>query len=245
MKNYAFQNYGYCPICKEPVKFQATNSWFRDNYLCTKCGSIPRERALMYVLEKEFPNWQELTIHESSPVERGASVRIKNEGKNVIQSQYFPTIPSGTYNNRWLCEDLEKLSFSDNSIDIHITQDVIEHIFHPELVFKEIARTLAPNGAHIFTVPLLNKSHSSVRCAEKDDNVITQLINPPEYHGNPVSEEGSLVTFHWGYDIVHWIYKLSGLITTIFYIDAIELGIKAEFIEVLVTRKLESKDIQN
>jgi len=141
-------------------------------------------------------------------------------------------------------EDLEKLSFSDNSIYIHITQDVIEHIFHPELVFKEIARTLAPNGAHIFTVPLLNKGRPSVRCAEKDDNIITQLINPPEYYGNPVSEQGSLVTFHWGYDIVHWVYELSGLITTIFYIDALELGIKAEFIEVLVGRKLVSKDIQ-
>jgi hypothetical protein len=40
---------------------------------------------------------------------------------------------------------------------------------------------------------------------------------------------------------VHWIYKLSGLITTIFYIDAIELGIKADLIEVLVSRKLTEK----
>lgn len=66
-----------------------------------------------------------------------------------------------------MCEDLAHLSFPDNSIDIHITQDVIEHIFQPELVFKEIARTLAPNGAHIFTVTLLNKHRPSIRLAEK------------------------------------------------------------------------------
>ncbi len=243
MSEIVFENYGYCPICKEPVKFQATNSWFRDNYLCTKCGSLPRERALIYVLEKEYPNWQELTIHESSPVDRGSSVRIKNEGQHVIQSQYFPDTPSGTTKNGWLCEDLEHLSFPDNSIDIHITQDVIEHIFQPDLVFKEIARTLAPNGAHVFTVPLLNRSQPSMRWAKRRDDRITHLMNPPEYHGNPVSEEGSLVTFHWGYDIVHWIYELSGLITTIYYIDAIELGIKADLIEVLVSRKLDVKGI--
>lgn len=239
MSDIVFANYGYCLICKEPVKFQATNSWFRDNYICTKCGSLPRERALMYVIDENFPNWQELRIHESSPVERGASVRIKKEGKNVIQTQYFPEVASGEMKNGWRCEDLEHLSFPDNSIDIHITQDVIEHIFKPELVFKEIARTLAPNGAHIFTVPLLNRYRPSIRVAEKKGDKITHLINPPEYHGNPVSEEGSLVTFHWGYDIVHWIYELSGLITTIFFIDAIDLGIRADFIEVLVSRKIE------
>jgi SAM-dependent methyltransferase len=238
MPEIIFENYGYCQICKEPVKFQATNSWFRDNYICTKCGSLPRERALMYVLDNFFPNWQNLRIHESSPVERGASIRIKNEGKKVVQSQYFPDTPSGITKDNWLCEDLERLSFPDNSLDIHITQDVIEHIFDPELVFKEIARTLAPNGAHVFTVPLLNRSQPSVRCAIKQGGEIIHLINPPEFHGNPVSEKGSLVTFHWGFDIVHWIYKLSGLITTIFYIDAIELGIKADLIEVLVSRKL-------
>lgn len=38
---------------------------------------------------------------------------------------------------------------------------------------------------------------------------------------------------------MHWIYELSGLITTIFFIDAIDLGIRADFIEVLVSRKIE------
>ena len=45
----------------------------RTEVLCANCGSLPRERALMYVIENFCPNWRELTIHESSPAPRGAS----------------------------------------------------------------------------------------------------------------------------------------------------------------------------
>lgn len=41
----------------------------------------------------------------------------------------------------------------------------------------------------------------------------------------------------WGYDICDRIFQVTGLFTQIVYIDALELGIRAEYIEVLVTRK--------
>jgi hypothetical protein len=57
-----------------------------------------------------------------------------------------------------------------------------------------------------------------------------EIVNfkEPEYHGNPVSAEGSLVTMRWGYDICNAIAKTTGLFTQIIYIDALELGIRAE-----------------
>jgi len=60
------------------------------------------------------------------------------------------------------CENLEALTFANESIDLHITQDVMEHVFHPSKVFKEIARTLKLGGAHIFTVPIVNKHMPSI-----------------------------------------------------------------------------------
>lgn len=45
------------------------------------------------------------------------------------------------------------------------------------------------------------------------------------------------MTVHWGYDITEFIYKACGLFTQIVFIDALDLGIHAEYIEVLVTRK--------
>src|SRR5207247_11102500 len=53
-----FQNEGWCPICEARVTFSARNSWFRDHYLCDRCGSIPRERALMHVIQTRYPNWR-------------------------------------------------------------------------------------------------------------------------------------------------------------------------------------------
>jgi hypothetical protein len=69
------KNRGYCPICERSALFIARDPWLRDHYKCQRCRSIPRERALMLVVQQHFPNWRDLTIHESSPVNRGASKR--------------------------------------------------------------------------------------------------------------------------------------------------------------------------
>ena len=233
-----FTNTGFCYSCNQPSRFTATKDWWRDYYTCDNCGSIPRERAVMYCIEKFYPEWQEKVIHESSPVFRGTSLRLKNEAKHYLPTQFFPGVERGIKYRGFRNEDLEQLTFDDESIDLHITQDVFEHIFDPAQSFREIARTLKPSGAHIFTTPLVRKNAPTRWCARKDRyGVIEHLLDPPEYHGNPVSAEGSLVTVHWGFDIVKFIYDACGLFTEMIYIDAIELGIRAEYIEVLVTRK--------
>lgn len=62
-------------------------------------------------------------------------------------------------------------------------------------------------------------------------------IEEPMYHGNPIDPNGSLVTVDWGYDNVEHIVDASGLFTYIIYIDDANKGIRADFIEVLVTVK--------
>ncbi len=63
------------------------------------------------------------------------------------------------------------------------------------------------------------------------------LVEPPEFHDSANSTGGSLVTRHWGFDLCSYIHKTSGLFTQMIWIDALELGIRAELIEVLITRK--------
>jgi GT2 family glycosyltransferase/SAM-dependent methyltransferase len=233
-----FENEGYCYCCDSKVKFSATNNWFRDFYLCKNCGSCPRERALMYSIDRFFPNWRELAIHESSPLDRGASRRIRKEASHYLASQYYPGVPSGQVQDGFRCENLEAMSFADNSFDLHITQDVFEHIFNPVAAFQELARTLKPGGAHIFTVPLVNKNSPTRQCAALDGKgKVIHLVEKPEYHGNPVDTAGSLVTWHWGYDIRECIYQACGLFTEMIWMDALDLGMRAEFIEVLIMRK--------
>lgn len=231
-----FQVCGHCPTCDSDVDFVARNTWLRDHLICTHCGSIPRERALMVVIDSYFPKWREAVIHESSPGQRGASLRLSNECSQYIPSQYFPGHTPGTVTNNMRCENLESLTFADESIDLHITQDVLEHVFHPSRAFKEIARTLKPGGMHIFTVPLVNKGSPTKLRARIEDNQIIYL-EPEQYHGNPVGDGRALITIDWGFDICQSIFESTGLFTQLVHIDDVSKGIRAEYIEVLVTIK--------
>jgi len=234
-----FRNKGYCHCCNSSVEFVATSDWWRDDYRCTNCQSIPRERAVIYCLETFFPQWRGLTIHESSPViGRGAHRRLIAEAARYLPSQYYPDVPPGRSLDGMRCENLEKLTFEDQSIDLHITQDVFEHLLDPAAAFREIARTLRPGGAHIFTTPLENKLAATDFCARlTNDGKVVQLLEPPTYHQNPISSAGSLVTVRWGYDITKYIFDTTGLFTELVFVDNLEFGIRAEFIEVLITRK--------
>ena len=234
-----FKHQGYCPICEKTVTFSADNHWFRDHLFCSDCGSIPRERALMKVIADFFPNYRELSIHESSPCGRGVSSKLLKQAANYSTSQYYPDINHGENHpqSAYRCENLECLTFPDNTFDLFITQDVMEHIFDAEQAFKEIARVLKPNGAHIFTVPLINKSRKTESWASRSENGEIIYHHEPEYHGNPVDEKGSLVTMHWGYDIAGYITETAKTPTAIFVIDNIDLGIQAEYIDVLVSWK--------
>jgi hypothetical protein len=231
------RNRGYCPICERSATFIARDPWLRDHYKCTRCHSIPRERALMAVLQQRFPNWPALTMHESSPGRRGASRRFAQECLHYIPSHFFSGQPYGSRVGEYRCENLEQLTFADESIDLHVSQDVMEHVLRPERAFAEIARTLKPGGAHVFTTPLVNKESPSRMRIEVDASGAVSHLEPPAYHGNPIDAQGSLVTIDWGFDIVDHIATACGLGTEIIRIDDLERGIRAEYIEVLVTTK--------
>ena len=166
-QGFDFRHEGFCDICEGRVTFRATHRWFRDHLRCPKCQSIPRERALMWAIKTFFPDYQSRRIHESSPIGRGASVRLSLDCQKYSASHYFPHVWPGEVEERsgMRCENLESLTFSDGSIDLFVTQDVMEHVFDSGSAFREIARVLSPGGAHIFTVPLVNKAKPSERWA--------------------------------------------------------------------------------
>ena len=217
-EEYFYQNEGYCPSCDSNVIFRSKESWLRDHYRCSNCKSWPRERALAVAIEKYYPDWKQLLIHESSPCDRGTSIKLKNHCPGYSFSEYAE-------------ENIESLTFPDNSFDLFITQDVMEHVFDPADAFKEIARVLKNGGAHIFTVPLVNKEKPSTVWATRNADGTPNFLQASEYHG-PFP-----VTMHWGYDICEFIHRISGLHTTIFLMEIPKLGIEAEYLEVLITHK--------
>jgi SAM-dependent methyltransferase len=190
----------------------------------------------MAVLEQLHPGWAELEIHESSPSPRGASARIARDCARYTPSQYFLGVEPGSMHRGVRCENLAALTLPDESVDLVITQDVLEHIFEPARVFAEIGRVLKPGGSHIFTVPIMLHEQPSVPRARLVEGEVQYLLEP-QYHGNPIDDSGALVTIDWGWDIVEHIFAASGLFTHVFQIDDLSQGIRAAHLEVYATMK--------
>jgi SAM-dependent methyltransferase len=250
-RRFEFRAPGWCPLCEQTTEFVAVRdeplpeawfpNWFRGDLKCERCQSLPRERALFTVLQMLYPNWRNLDIHESSPSPRGASQRIKAECQFYVESQYDPAVGLGnTHSGRgYRSEDLEAQTFPSESFDVVLTQDVFEHLFHPDRAIREIARTLRRGGAHIMTVPIVRGNQPSVRRARIANGAV-QFLMEAQYHGNPMAESGSLVTIDWGYDIIDYLAGHSGLAVSLYYFDDLRRGMRASCLDVLVCRKLAS-----
>jgi SAM-dependent methyltransferase len=142
----------------------------------------------------------------------------------------------GTLRRGVRAENLECLTFPDESFDLVVTQDVLEHVLRPPLALTEIARVLRPGGSHVFTVPYFRGRASVVRASPDENGSILHLL-PPDYHGDPIDENGILVVTEWGDDLLGVIQDYSGMPTTVYRPRNRRLGLDGEFLEVFVSRK--------
>lgn len=232
---------GYCPICEAPAKFLAKGKWYRGTLLCQTCenGSTPRERALAHVLQREMPDWRTRAIHECSPMNRGISMKVREQGTNYIGSHMYPDKPFGSTVDGWQNENIEATTFPDNSFDLVLSLDVTEHVFNPGEKFRDIYRTLRPGGMYIPTFPIRKwQVEPSKPLAQlKPDGSIELLKGPPEYHGNPIDGKGALVTWDFGYTIHQLIAYWTPFAVEITRFSDRHLGIMGEYTEVILCRK--------
>ena len=216
---------GYCSSCDSDVAFENhRNIADLKGYgllpysmlICANCRSIERELDTIDALNVFFPDWREKTVYEPSPnlwrIKAMQSLLERSGGGHrYIYSHLYENVPLGEYNGEARCENLEKLTFANESIDYVITTDVFEHVNNPLMAFAEIGRVLRKGGAHIFTVPFFEKAKTKFRVKERSMKLL--YLDKPQYHGNPISADGSLVTVDWGYDMGKYIWEASGMKT--------------------------------
>ena len=166
-----------------------------------------------------------------------SSDKIRRECKHYIASQFFAEVPRGQVKDGQRSENLEALTFPDQSFDLVITQDVFEHVLRPAKAFAEIARTLKPGGAHVYTVPYYRGKKTVLRAEPNGIEGITYLMKP-EYHCNPIDAAGSLVVTEWGDELCDFVFRSSRMPTTIFNFYDPRFGLKGEFLDVLISRKV-------
>lgn len=122
------------------------------------------------------------------------------DNKNIIKSEYYDDTPRGEYKNGVRSEDLQNLTFENDSFNIITVLDVFEHLSDPEKAFSEIHRTLKPNGIAVISVPIDDRIEKTTRFAEIAGGEIN-YFREPAYHSDRLREKGALVFTEFGMDI--------------------------------------------
>lgn len=74
---------------------------------------------------------------------------------NEADIAYAKALNAAVENVTYRVEDALNLSFKENSFDLIISVDVIEHVGQPERMLEEISRVLKPGGIAMITFPSL------------------------------------------------------------------------------------------
>ena len=141
-----------------------------------------------------------------------------NGNANYVSSIYSDEHAVGSkIENNVFCQDLEKTTFLNNSFDIVITEDVLEHVRNYEKAFEEIYRILKNGGLHIFTIPFMFDRETLVRIDTSTDEDINIL--PPEYHGDGI--RGKIIAYRtFGFDLYNKLAKIG--FNTMVYFSTLE-----------------------
>lgn len=67
--------------------------------------------------------------------------------------------------------DIARLPFADESLDLLIASEVVEHLPEPEAVLRELARVLRPGGRIVLTVPLASHTPAHALTLERPEDL--------------------------------------------------------------------------
>lgn len=208
---------GYCEVCNDEVNFLVDRlcgaivqegNWipnWRERLVCESCGLNSRQRAMTSVVKKIVNDHKDRRVdlylmEQVTPIYQWLNSRLPKA--NCTGSEYLgPNLEPGKIIKEIRHEDAENLSFADNSFDLVVSNDVLEHVPNPKKAITEAYRILRPNGKLIMTVPFFLDKHANERRAELKDGNINHILSPV-YHGNPVSEQGSLVFTDFGWEFL-------------------------------------------
>jgi len=98
--------------------------------------------------------------------------------------------------------DVMQSPFPDQTFDIILTNEVLEHVPDLSAGLRDTARILRPGGKLIGTFPF-NWGASKTEIRARLTVAGIEHLHPPEYHGNPVDPEGGSLVFQIpGWDIL-------------------------------------------
>jgi SAM-dependent methyltransferase len=164
---------GTCSVCGAETRF-VLNSWIipptaaaewgaewvqpfvrRETLLCTSCSSSLRVRRLADVL---LEHYAEGAASIAGLVEEPGFRALDIAEINAVGEMHpflagLPRLRHSEYGEGG--EDILDLSYPDESFDLVLTSETLEHVPDWRRAAAETRRVLRPGGRHVFTVPLV------------------------------------------------------------------------------------------
>ena len=148
-----------CPICGfvGPYFVSLSNelsiSW---NSACPECNSRSRHRGLFFLYQEVLRENPKAKVLHFAP-EPVLSIVI-----SMFPEVEYKTTDYMLVDVDYPGEDIQDLSFKDDSFDLILCNHVIEHVPDDRSALKEMARILRPGGKAIITIPGDWKRHKTV-----------------------------------------------------------------------------------
>jgi SAM-dependent methyltransferase len=157
--------------------------------VCPQCGSIARDRFLLWCFGTRTPSPRGLSVLETSP-------RLGPEYRELMR-QLFDYRASDFDNSAHRADlqiDLQAIDLPDRSVDVVLTPHVLEHVPDPDRAAAELYRVVRPGGRVYLQVPLLEGT--------------TRVPVEPEYH-----DDNTLVHWRFGWDVAD-LFRAAGFDVT-------------------------------
>ena len=169
---------------------RALMKWFADS------ESIVADSMVSLVRQ---PGVMEFKIAEINSC--GAMHKKLQKLKYLAYSEYDPEDSSTRH------EDLLKLSYDDESFDIVLHSDTLEHIPDVDRALSEIRRVLKPGGSMICSIPVVRDGRSTLTRASLEQGVLVEHMIP-SYHGGSYQKTHQYLVFsEFGEDIFEQIRR--------------------------------------
>jgi len=176
-----------------PEKIEVRDTNYRETYLA--CGFNARQRTLLEELHALIGDRSiydvSLYAHEAMTpfalILRGRYPRFLGSEyapHEADQKRIFP-VPS---------IDITASGLPENSFDVILSGDVLEHVPDLQAALCDSARILKPGGHLIASVPFAyGHEETTIKARMKDGEI--EYLAPPEYHGNPMDPAGGSLVF--------------------------------------------------
>lgn len=189
-----------CPFCGPTLVLRLRNE--ETGVRCARCGASPVHWAMGCAIGIHVPDLSARTVCELSA--RGPlAAYLKRRARSVALSEFFADLPSGAERGGVRCENVQDLSYADESFDVVTHTEVMEHVPDDRAAFAQLRRVLRPGGMMFFTVPIY--PGTTLERARFRDGVIEHL-QPPVYHQDPLQAGAAILAFRdYGRDIAERI----------------------------------------